>query len=415
MFNYDVAIIGIGRVGLPLSLSLAESGFKVIGIDINEEIIQLVKNRKMPFEETGCDELIKRVEIAVESDIKNIASARNIIITVGTPLMSHIETDLRQITHVLNDIVSCIKPGHNLILRSTVAPGTTNFVKKYLEQKTNFVVGRDIFLSFCPERLAEGKALRELKELPQIIGAEDSESGLRARELFEKLTQDIFLTTYVSAELTKLFNNISRYIHFAVSNQFTMIADKYEQNILEIIHMSNYKYPRGVIAKPGLTAGTCLRKDFGMINEDIPYTDLLLSAWKINEFTPKFLIDGMKKRLDLYNKKVAVLGYTFKADTDDTRDSLAPKLLRYLERELPAEIRIHEPFLPDTFEDYKNNTLEEAVSNADIVYIATNHSVFSKNSDSILKIAKQDCWFVDIWGVLGKGEIFIKNEKGAKK
>jgi UDP-N-acetyl-D-mannosaminuronic acid dehydrogenase len=324
--------------------------------------------------------------------------------------MAHIETDLRQIERVLQTMIKYIKSGHNIILRSTVAPGTTNYVKKYLEQRTNFIVGRDIFLSFCPERLAEGKALRELKELPQIIGAEDTESGMRARELFEKLTPDIFPTSYVSAELTKLFNNISRYIHFAISNQFAMIADKYGQNILEIIHMSNYKYPRGVIATPGLTAGTCLRKDFGMINEDIPYTDLLLSAWKINEFVPKFLVDGMKKRIDIYNKKIAVLGYSFKADTDDTRDSLAPKFLRYLERELPSEVRVHDPFLPDTFDGYANTSLENAILDADIVYIATNHSVFSKKADNLLKLAKHGCWFADIWGVLGKGEIFFSKQ-----
>jgi len=408
MFKNDAAIIGLGRVGLPLALSLSELGFKVIGIDINEQIIQSIKNRKMPFAETGCDELIRRVQLFVTTDIFQTASARNIIITVGTPLMSHIETDLRQIEHVLHDIIEHLQENQNIILRSTVAPGTTNFVKKYLEQKTSFQVGRSIFLSFCPERLAEGKALRELRELPQIIGAEDPKSELYARELFEKLTQDIFVTNYVSAELTKLFNNISRYVHFAVSNQFAMIADKYGQNILEIIHMSNYKYPRGVIARPGITAGTCLRKDFGMINEDIPYTDLLLSAWKINEFVPKFLIDGIKKRIDIYNKKVAVLGYAFKADSDDTRDSLAPKFLRYLERELPAEVRIHDPFLPDTFDGHINNPMEAAISDVDIVFIITNHSVFTGIRDTLLQLPKEGCWFVDIWDTLGKGEVFFK-------
>jgi UDP-N-acetyl-D-mannosaminuronic acid dehydrogenase len=408
MSNYDIAIIGIGRVGLPLALSLAESGFKVIGIDMNEQIIQSIKNKKMPFEETGCAELLERVELAVSNDIHEVMYVRNIIITVGTPLMAHIETDLRQIEHVLHNIVGCLQEGQNIILRSTVAPGTTNFVKKYLEQKTNYIVGKDIFLSFCPERLAEGKALREIKELPQIIGVEDTGSALRARKIFEKLTQDILETNYVSAELIKLFNNISRYIHFAVSNQFTMIADKYGQNILEILHMSNYKYPRGIIAKPGLTAGTCLRKDFGMINEDIPYTDLLLSAWKINEFVPKFLVDGIKKRIDIHNKKVAVLGYTFKADTDDTRDSLAPKFLRYLERELPEEINVHDPFLPDTFDGYKNTTLKKAITNADIVYIVINHSIFIENAETMLQTAKNGCWFVDIWNVLGRSEIFFR-------
>lgn len=407
MFDFDIAVIGIGRVGLPLALSLAETGFNVVGIDVNEQVVNTVNEKKMPFEETGCENLMKKVNLKAVTDILQVKTASNIIITVGTPLMAHIETDLRQIEHVLRDITKYIQIGHNIILRSTVAPGTTTFVKKYLEQKTKFIVGKDIFLSFCPERLAEGKALRELKELPQIIGVEDSGSESRARELFGRLIQDIFVTNYVAAELTKLFNNISRYIHFAVSNQFAIIADKYGQNILEIIKMSNYKYPRGIIAKPGLTAGTCLRKDFGMINEDIPYTDLLLSAWKINEFVPKFLVDNMKNRIEIYNKNVAVLGYAFKADTDDTRDSLAPKFMRYLERELPRKISIHDPFLPDAFEGYKNTTLEEAISDADIVYITTNHKIFIQNAEKILQMAKDGCWFADIWDTLNKGNIFF--------
>jgi UDP-N-acetyl-D-mannosaminuronic acid dehydrogenase len=182
----------------------------------------------------------------------------------------------------------------------------------------------------------------------------------KAEEIFKRLTGDIMHTTFVSAELVKLFNNISRYIHFAVSNQFSIIADNFGQNIYEIIEMANYKYPRGIIAKPGFTAGTCLRKDFGMINETIPYTDLLLSAWKINEFMPKFMVDNLQKRVAIYNKNVAVLGYSFKNDTDDTRDSLTPKLIRYIKREMPLEVRIHDPYLPKEIDcRYKNYSLDD--------------------------------------------------------
>lgn len=409
MFTKDIAIIGIGRVGLPLALSLSEIGFKVIGIDINHNTVELVNKGIMPFDESGCDELIKNVELRATTDIAEISSVNNIIITVGTPLMGHIETDLSQITKVINDILPHLQSGHNIILRSTVAPKTTEYVKKLIEQKTNFIFGHNIFLSFCPERIAEGKALKEIKELPQIIGCDDDKSFEKAESIFSKLTTDIFKTSYTSAELTKLFNNISRYINFAVANQFTIVAENYGENINEIIQMANYKYPRGGIPTPGLTAGTCLRKDFGMINESIPYTDLLLSAWKINEFMPKFLIDNLKGRTQIHNKNVAVLGYSFKNDTDDTRDSLVPKLIRYLQREVPNQIKIHDPYLNDVIDCiYPNYKIEESLESADVIYIATNHSIFINEKDKLIGMVGRDVWFVDLWNVLGTGKIFIK-------
>ncbi|HQL35240.1 MAG TPA: nucleotide sugar dehydrogenase [Bacillota bacterium] len=412
MFKYDIAVLGIGRVGLPLGLSLAKEGFKVIGIDINKDVVDKVNRKIMPFEEAGYEELIKHVDFSATSVISEVQNSENIIITVGTPLLSHIETDLSQITRVLESMVPYIRGGHNIILRSTVAPKTTEFVKKYLEQKTCFIVGQTIFLTFCPERIAEGKALKELKELPQIIGSEDPKSAKKAEEIFKRLTGDIMHTTFISAELVKLFNNISRYIHFAVSNQFSIIADNFGQNIYEIIEMANYKYPRGIIAKPGFTAGTCLRKDFGMINETIPYTDLLLSAWKINEFMPKFMVDNLQKRVEIYNKNVAVLGYSFKNDTDDTRDSLTPKLIRYIEREMPLEVRIHDPYLPEVIDcRYKNHSLDDAIEKADIIYIATNHRQFKEQKDYIISKISAGCWIVDLWNVFGAGKTFFKKEE----
>lgn len=411
MAYYDVGVIGVGRVGLPLGLSLSSKGLKVLGIDIDKDIIEKVNRKVMPFKEEGYDELINEVDFKVSSNHADVRDVENIIITVGTPLLPHIETDLSQLKRVLNSIKQHIVKGHNIILRSTVAPKTTEYVKKYLELNTGYRVGTDIFLSFCPERIAEGRALIELEQLPQIIGSEDGESALRAEKIFTRLTKDILHTDYISAELVKLFNNISRYIHFAVSNQFAIIADSFGANIYDILHMSNYKYPRGVIPKPGFTAGTCLRKDFGMINENVPYTDLLLSAWKVNEFMPKFLVDNLKQRTEIYNKVVCVLGYSFKSDTDDTRDSLVPKLIRYLEREAPKEIKVHDPFLPETIDgSYVNHSLDDAIKNADIVYFAVNHTSFKADFPGIIENCRDDCWFIDLWNTGNTNRIFFKKD-----
>jgi UDP-N-acetyl-D-mannosaminuronic acid dehydrogenase len=412
-FSKDVAIIGTGRVGLPLGLSMCEAGIAAVGIDKDPAIIEKVSNKEMPFSENGCDDLIKKVDFRVYEQMAKAEECENIIITVGTPLSAHIETDLSQVSKVILSLCKYLKPGHNVILRSTVAPGTTLYAKRLIEKETHLSVGSDIYLSFCPERIAEGKALREIHELPQIVGCEDEESYRLAESLFKKLTGDILRANYISAELVKLFNNISRYIHFAVANQFAIIADNFNADIYDILYMSNYKYPRGVIPQPGFTAGTCLRKDFGMLNEHIPYSDLLLSAWKTNEFLPKFLLEGLLKRTPVSGKKIAVLGYTFKRDSDDVRDSLVPKLIRYIEREVPASVAVHEPHLGRIIDgEQANSPLYEAVSDADVIFIGVNHRVFQEGFAEIRAAAKDTAFFVDIWNVSGTQKIFFrKNEE----
>ena len=408
-YQYDIAIIGIGRVGLPLSIVLSSKGFLVVGIDKDEKIIEKVNDKEFPFHEPGCEDLIKEVDLLATSDMSVVGDCKNIIITVGTPLLSHIETDLSNVIEVLDSIMPYLKKGHNLILRSTLAPRTTNFVKHYINKNTDHNVGKDIFLSFCPERIAEGKSLVELESLPQIIGSEDRRSAEMAEEIFSKLTKEIFHTDYISAELVKLFNNIARYINFSIANQFTMIAENYGSDIYDIIHMANHNYPRAVIPSPGFTAGTCLRKDFGMINEDIPYTDLLLSAWKINEFVPKFLVKGIGERVTILGKTISVLGYTFKQDVDDTRDSLVPKLIRYLFRENPSSIFVSDPFLGSQITKKISNTDPSiCIPQSDIIIVATNHSQYQKDYSRIFQLCKPGTWIVDIWNISQSGKIFIE-------
>ncbi|WP_276354283.1 nucleotide sugar dehydrogenase [Cohnella caldifontis] len=416
-YPYDVGVVGIGRVGLPLALSLAASGLKVVGFDVNPDTVAAVNRKTMPFIEKGCDELIRRVEFEATTDGDRISEAENLIITVGTPLRHHVEADLSQLDVVVEQLSRVLTPGQNVILRSTVAPGTTEFVRRRLEAATGWKVGKDIFLSFCPERIAEGKAIEELTTLPQIVGAQDEGSFRRAASVFERLAPEIFRTDYVSAELVKLFNNVSRYVYFAVANQLAVTAEQFGASIYDVLEMANRGYPRKIHGLPGFTAGTCLRKDFGMLNEANPYSDLFLNAWKINESMPKFLVDRMKARVSLHGARIAILGYTFKQDTDDTRDSLVPKLYRYLKREVPAEIRIHEPFLPRIVEDrwndlrFENRTMEDAVAGADAVFVAANHLAFRDGFAEIAATLKEGAWISDLWNVSGTGRMFYQKAK----
>ena len=411
-FLHHVCVVGTGRVGLPLALSMIEVGLSVVGLDTDEGLRAQINAGEMPFKEPHYDELIARKSLHVSGDSSIIRDARDIVITVGTPLHTHIETDLDQIRTVLESISPFLKKGHLICLRSTVAPGTTLFVKKWLERNTPFQIGVDLFLTFCPERIAEGKAYDELRSLSQIIGSSDEVSGQRAAAVFSQLAPELFHTDYVSAELVKLFNNISRYVHFAMANQFALIADNFDANIYEIRRIANHNYPRSHLAMPGFTAGTCLRKDFGMINEWSPYPDMMLSAWKMNEFIPAFLVTHLKKRFEIHDRNVAVLGYTFKKDTDDMRDSLAPKLMRYIERELPSEVRLSDLHLPSpTFTDegrtYTNHNVRDAFAGVDCVFVATNHSAYRSDLELLAEL-NPEAWVVDIWNVANVDRIFYQ-------
>lgn len=411
-FDFDVCVIGTGRVGLPLALSLIDVGLSVVGVDLDPRLREAVNLGRMPFHEPGYDALIARRALVVHPSAEVVARSRHLVITVGTPLHTHIETDLSQVRRVLEGLAPHLRPGQLVCLRSTVAPGTTAFCKKWIERHTALTVGDDILLAFCPERIAEGKACEELRTLPQIVGAEDPRSRDAATSLFARLAPEVMPTDFVSAELVKLFNNIARYVHFAVANQFALVADTFGANIYEIRRLANHEYPRSNIASPGFTAGTCLRKDFGMLNEWSPYPDMLLSAWKMNEYIPSFLVKHLMQRAPLHDRVVAVLGYTFKKDTDDTRDSLAPKLVRYIERELPADIRVSEHHLDDPIGDAGNGVLKNwpvdaALTGVDCVFVATNHTGYRA---ALRRLAERapDAWVADIWNVGGADQVFYQ-------
>jgi UDP-N-acetyl-D-mannosaminuronic acid dehydrogenase len=410
-----IAVIGTGRVGLPLALAFAESGADVIGIDINSDMRQAVNvDRTMPFLEPGFEEVLESGNLQIREAIEGVEEIDYFVVTVGTPLLHHIETDLTAVTRVIKDLGSKIRKGQTVVMRSTTAPHTTQYVKKQLEMTSGLEIGKDIFLACCPERILEGKAKEELYALPQIIGTEDAKSRELAEALFEVLGVETMHCDYITAELVKLFNNVSRYAYFAIANVLAMIAIDYNAEPYEILRLTNHNYPRPITSKPGFTAGTCLRKDFGMLSEAYWSADILVSAWRINESMPKFLVEAAKNQWGELSKfKITVLGYSFKRDADDVRDTLSDKVLRYLRRECPRKLVLHDhlvqeddvPVMPDlTF----MHELPDAVADADLIVIATNHSLYSDQKDMLLHRVKKDgCRIVDIWDSLGTGTVLI--------
>ncbi len=409
----DVAVIGLGRVGLPLALSFADRGLSVIGIDNDPSRLESVRAGVMPFGETGAQDVLDRVHagtpkgtggrLALSEHIVDAAQAQHIVITLGTPSFSHIEIDMRDIRTALDELLGALRPGHSLTLRSTVAPGTTEFVAGYLAKHRGFQIGDEVFVAHAPERIAAGRFLAEIDSLPCIVGGVGARSGEVVAELFSVFSAPIVQTTPVQAELAKIWANILRYTHFALPNLLMMDCERHGANVFEVIDLVNRDYPRGGLAQPGLTAGTCLRKDFTFSEERSPAPGMLLAVSRVNESVPLFLVEGVKRRLgSLSGRKVAVLGLAFKADTDDERDSLAHKLIRLLEREL-ADVVPHDPHVSTPTVPF-----EEALADADVVVVAANHTEFCEPAAlaTIAARAGAECLVVDPWNCWGAGQVF---------
>ncbi|MBV8218836.1 MAG: nucleotide sugar dehydrogenase, partial [Solirubrobacterales bacterium] len=312
----SVSVIGLGRVGLPLALSFADRGLRVVGVDHDQSVLDSIRAGRMPWNESGTQELLERViasgRLELTERAADAARADDIVITIGTPSFSHIESDLRQVRAAVDDLLPMLRSGHALILRSTIAPGTTEFVAGYLEKRRGLRVGEDLFVAHAPERIAAGRFVEEISTLPCIIGGVGEASTERAASTFSVFGAPIVRTTPVQAELAKIWTNILRYTTFALPNLLMMDCERYGANVFDVIDLINRDYPRGGIAQPGMTAGTCLRKDFAFSEERSNAPGMLLAVSRVNESVPLFLLDGARRRVGgLADRKTAVLGLAF--------------------------------------------------------------------------------------------------------
>jgi UDP-N-acetyl-D-mannosaminuronic acid dehydrogenase len=398
-----ISLIGLGRVGLPLSLAFAEAGFKVFGIDIDLALIKKLEKKQMPFMENGAESLLKKYAnntFFPTSNYEVINKSDCVILTLGTPVDEHLNPDYNQIDNILPILKRNLKKGQLIILRSTIAPGTTELIKDYLEDNTNLKVEKDFYLAFCPERIAEGNSLQEIKEIPQIIGGIGKRSSELAKELFIHITKECLISDAKSAELAKIFSNMYRYINFAIANEFTILAMEHGKNIYEILELVNKNYKRGGIAQPGFTAGPCLYKDGFFLLNAVPFNELISVSWRINENLPLYLLNKLKELTDLKNKKVAILGLTFKKNIDDIRNSLSFKLKKAFLRE-QSKVILHDPFVKEY-----NTELINVLKDADVIVIAINHEVYKKLNKSFLKnYVGKKAIICDIWDITKENKI----------
>lgn len=386
----DVCVIGgCGHVGLPLALCFSDKGLKVNIYDINEKSIKMVNNGVMPFLENGCEKLLKNnigKNLHVSSNPDMISESKFVIIVIGTPVDEFLNPDRVIFKEFINNYYKYFKSGQTLILRSTVYPGTSDWLHNYLKTKS-----KKINVSFCPERIAEGKAIEEIYNLPQIVSSYNSSVTTRVSNLFKKLTKDIIVLDPTEAELAKLYTNSWRYIQFAIANQFYMLANGHGKDFYKIYNAMTFKYPRTKsFPKAGFAAGPCLFKDTMQLSSfDNNKFFLGHSAMLINEGMPAFIVEELQKNFDLKTKKVGILGMAFKAESDDSRSSLSYKLKKIL------DLSVEKLFCSDEY--IKNDNFvskEELIKKSDIIILGVPH-----NNYSGLKIPKGKYTY-DMWNFL---------------
>jgi UDP-N-acetyl-D-mannosaminuronic acid dehydrogenase len=382
----DIAIVGgAGHIGLPLGLLFADKGKKIILYDKDSKNIKKINDLKMPFMEEGGSTLLKKNKkrIFATTDKRCLKYAKIIIVCIGTPVKNS-KPDLAFFFKMFKEVREYLNPNKLLIIRSSIYPGTCLEIQKFLGKNFNNI-------SYCPERVVQGKSISELPKLPQIISGLSTKSINQSRVLFKLICKKIIVTSILEAELIKLFSNAWRYINFSISNQFYQICEKFNIDFKNLRKNMIDGYDRNKsIPKAGFAAGPCLFKDTAQLNAFLKNSFTLgIAATKINQGFPKFIYSMMNEKFKgkLKNKKIGILGVAFKSNIDDVRDSLSIDLFNFLkEKKLKVDISDEFVKMPNIIS--KNSLIKKS----DIIILGAPHTAYKK-----IKIPKNK-YVIDSWG-----------------
>jgi UDP-N-acetyl-D-mannosaminuronic acid dehydrogenase len=392
--NYDICVIGgAGHVGVPLALVLADSGFRTLILDTNKAAMEMLASGQLPFLEEGGEELLKKVltsgRLYFSPDPKDIAHAAEadfVVLTIGTPIDEFHNPNLSLLTRCLDGLLPHLRDDQTIILRSTVAPGTTSFIDSYVRRN-----GRKMRLAFCPERVVQGKGIEEIRALPQLISGTSPEAVAAAKSIFSRIAPEVVEMTPLEAEFAKLICNAFRYIQFAATNQLYMMVESAGLDYNDLLAKMKRGYSRlEGIPGPGFAAGPCLMKDTMQLFAFQKHNFILGQvAMTINEGLPNFIVEALAAKFELVKTRVGILGMAFKADSDDIRDSLSYKLGKLL-RYHRTEVFYSDEYVTDaTFIDK-----EELVRRCDVVIVGVPHTAYRS-----LQIPSSK-HIVDLWSVL---------------
>ena len=389
--NADVTVVGgAGHVGIPLVLALAEAGLRVNVNDLNQTSLNTLESGRLPFIESGAEEVLAKAlagkRLVFTNSSNRISTSGPVIITIGTP----IDEFLNPVRRVVQDCIDAMLPrladGQLLVLRSTVFPGTTDWLASYLKAQ-----GRNLKVAFCPERVVQGFGLKELREMPQIVSGTTPQAERDAAALFERITPEVVVVRPIEAEFAKLFSNAYRYIEFAATNEFYLVARSAGVDYQRVLKAMKHNYPRlKSMPRPGFAAGPCLVKDTMQLSAFARNQfGLGHAALLINEGLVLHVVEDLKRHYDLASMTVGLLRMAFKAESDDTRASLSYKFKKVLNGQARA-IMTTDPFVttdPDLM------PLDAVIAQSDLMILCAPHAVY-RNADFKGKPV------FDVWGHL---------------
>ncbi len=395
----DICVVGgAGHVGLPLSIVFANKNRRVLIYDMNQQAMATIQSGEMPFMEQGAPQLLQEVLskglLMFTNRAEDVAGAKCVIITIGTPVDEFLNPSLRVITRCFDELLPFLSEEQLIVIRSTVYPGVTESMAKYVRSK-----GKRLALAFCPERIVEGRAIEELQSLPQIVSGTTAKAENAAAELFGLIAPEVVRLSPIEAELVKVFSNAYRYIQFAVTNQFFMIASAANVDYYRILDGMKRDYPRSKdFPQAGLTAGPCLFKDTMQLASFYRNQfGLGFQAMLVNEGMPQFIVDKLSTTYPLERMTVGLLGMAFKAESDDPRFSLSYKLKKILAIRAKA-VLCTDPYVQN---DPALLPLDEVTKKSDILILCAPHQVYRE-----LKLDNKV--IVDIWNFWGKGSLFTQ-------
>jgi UDP-N-acetyl-D-mannosaminuronic acid dehydrogenase len=387
----DLTVVGgAGHVGIPLVLSFAAKGLTVNVNDLNLDNLAALKSGRLPFIEYGAEELLSKAlrdnKLIFTNTPSEISNSGPVIVTIGTPVDEFLNPERHVVLKCIDDLLPHLSDGQLLVLRSTLYPGTTDWVSAHLKRKK-----RHLSVAFCPERIVQGYGIEELSRMPQLVSGTTSHAAEEAAALFRIISPEIVALDPIEAEFAKLFGNAYRYIEFAVTNQFYLIAKSAGLDYQRILKAMKYNYPRAKnIPKPGYAAGPCLMKDTMQLTA-FARNEFTLgnAAMLVNEGLPLHVISDLRRRFDLGKMTVGLLGMAFKSEIDDVRASLSYKFKKVLNG-FAHEVLTTDPFVtadPDLL------PLDEVIARSDVLILCAPHASY-KSADLKGKPV------VDVWGML---------------
>ena len=411
-----VTIFGLGRIGLPIALVSADSGYTVFGIDVNKRLVNELNSGQAPFDEPGLEELLKKhvgknlFPMLPEEGLGKIKDSSYVLFCVGTEFTRYPQKPtLDRLFRIVDNVVAQGIKGKTIIMRVTLPIGTLDRVKEHIEEKSKLKEGEDFWLGFVPERLMEGKAIEEEKNLPKIIGTYSDESFKHIASFFEKIGGELIkVSNPRTAEFIKLIDNSWRNTKFAFANELAYLAEKNGIDVLEAIERANKGYKRNQIPIPGPVSGYCLGKDPYLLElgfESVEKERGFNSVWYYGRRANDWMLEKVAN--EVKGKKVLIAGLTFKGDIDDFRYSFGI----YLAEELVKrgyEVFVHDPFmgknyyttLPDNLDVKICKDVLSCAREVDTLIFATNHSeYYDIDLNKMKENMSKELRIIDLWNI----------------